>query len=157
MKDVFSISYPENDFPIGRIKQDTLILDNPSRHRQSTSYGIDLSVLTEDNRMDYHYIIIRERGKDWTTSRKFWLKHGNVIDLNNGRTEIFLPDELFGAEKAMLFEEWLEPSVQKWLAKSIFDIASSSHNWEQFSKWELAIQLDEEYKNSLKYQRKISL
>jgi hypothetical protein len=107
--------------------------------------------------MDYHYIIIRERGKDWTTSRKFWLRHGNVKNLNNGRHETFLPDELFGAEKVILFEQWIDPIVQKLLEKDVFDIASSSQNWERFSKWELAVELDEEYKNSLKYQRKISI
>lgn len=156
IKDVYVISYEHVQFPIGRIKQNTLYLDSPSRHRISNSYGIDMSVLTEDHSMDYHYVVIKERGKDWTTSRKFWLRHGSVKDLNNGRTETFLPDELFGTDKATLYEEWLSPDVQALLKKDIFDVAKDN-NWEELDKWESAIIIDEDYKNSLKYQRKITL
>ncbi len=157
VEDVYVISYGHEDLPIGRIKQDTLYLDSPSRHQASQAYGLDVSVLTEDNSMDYHYIIIRERNKDWTTSRKFWLKHGNVKDLNNGRNETFLPDKLFGAEKVELYEQWSTPEVQKLLSQEIFDVFENAKNWEALSKWELAMELDEEYHNSLKYQRKITL
>ncbi len=158
--DVYVITYQRNDFPIGRIKQDTLYLDSPSRHRNPSSYGIDKAVLTSDI-MDYHYVIIRERNLDWTTTRKFWLDHGKVIDLSNGRTEMFLVDELFGADKAMLYDEYCEAEVQKLIKKDIFDFAEDSKDWKELDgklgPWQRAIDIEERYKQSLKFKRKIAL
>ena len=128
--DVYVISYGINEFPVGRIKQDTLFLDNPSRHRHTMSYGIDREVLTSDE-MDFQYIIIRERGKDWTTSRSFWKDYGKIQDLNNGRVELFLADEWYGEEITILYKKILE---NKWLQFDIFDLAHHSGSWDGFYK-----------------------
>ena len=163
--EVYVISYGVGqDWPIGRIKQDTLFLDSPSRHRKSNSYGIDEDVLISTE-MDYHYLIIRERKIDWTTTKGFWLKHGTKIDLGNKRNEIFLPDELFGAEKAVLYDLYSSEEVQKQLKSDIFDIAKAAgevgQGWDSFDKlfnpWVNAIEIEEKYKRSLKYERIIEL
>lgn len=164
-REVYAISYGLGlEWPIGRIKQDTLFLDSPSRHRNSYSYGIDKDVLTSGE-MDYHFITIRERKTDWTTSRLFWLIHGQERDLGNKRDEIFLPDELFGAERATLYEKYNSEEIQKQLKLDIFDIAKEAgdvkQGWDSFSKlfspWIKAIEIEEEYKRSLKYERNIEL
>ena len=164
-EDVYAISYgPGQDFPIGRIKQDTLFLDSPSRHRKSNSYGIDKDVLMSEE-MDYHYIIIRERKIDWTTTKSFWLKHGTKIDLGSKRNELFLPDGLFGSKRAILYESYISPEVQKQIKLDIFDIAKEAgkvgQGWDSFTKlftpWIKAVEIEEEYLKSLRYERKIEL
>ena len=164
-RDVYAILYGlGQDFPIGRIKQDTLFLDSPSRHRKSNSYGIDKDVLMSGE-MDYHHIIIRERKTDWTTTRNFWLKHGTLIDLGNKRNEIFLPDGLFGLERATLYESYISPETQKWIKLDIFDIAKAAgkvgQGWDNFDKlfpsWLKAIDIEEQYLKSLRYGKKIEL
>jgi len=154
---VYAISYGVNEFPVGRIKQDTLYLDSPSRHRHTMSYGIDKEVLTSD-KMDYQYIIIRERGQDWTTSRSFWNKYGKEINLNNTRDELFLIDEWFGEELAILHKQIIE---DKWAQFDIFDLAKHSGTWAGFDKvlpfWETGYNLRDTLREKLKYTRKVEL
>ena len=158
--DCYSITLGLNEFPIGRIKQDTLYLDNPSRFREGKAYGLDRKILITKE-MDYQYLIIRERGQDWTTSREFWLEHGTDEDLNNGRNEVFLPDELFGADKAIIFKEYMDEQVQKWLQFDIFDLAHYTGSWKGFDNvlpyWEKALSLRDRYTESLNYSRKVEL
>lgn len=109
--------------------------------------------------MDYHYISIRHGKQDMVTSRKFWLAHGYFKDLGNGRTEMFLKDALFGADKASLYEEYIEPEVQELIKKDIFDIAQNVSGWDDptFKAWERAIDIEIRYKESLKYKQRIAL
>lgn len=155
--DVWIIAYERSSFSIGRIKQDTLYLDSPSRIR-SKAYGIDELVLTSPE-MDFHYIIVKHGKEDWTTSRQFWLKHGKIINIDNGRTERFLDDALFGAEKAILYEQYISPEIQELIKMDVFDAARSASEWTSptFVAWEKALDIEERYKQSIKFKRKIEL
>ena len=152
--DCFAITYSGHEFPVGRIRLKSLILDSPSRYRQTNAYGIDMEVLTSTE-MDYDLITIRERGQDWVTSKRFWLEHGKVEDLNNGRVELFLPDRLFGLSLAKAYEDFMEPEIQELAKKDIFDIGieTASEGWphfeEAFSKWKKANNIAETYVNML--------
>lgn len=161
-EDCFAIAYSGLEFPIGRIRHKTLILDSPSRYRPKDAYGIDMEVLTSTE-MDYDIITIRERGNDWVTSKKFWLEHGKVRDINNGRIEMFLPDRLFGLDKAKIYEDLMEPEIQKLLKKDVFDIGieTASEGWPSFTKvfdkWYAAQQLAADYIQAVSVQTKLKL
>lgn len=152
--DCYAIAYSGHEFPIGRIRQKSLILDSPSRHRPTNAYGIDMEVLTSAE-MDYDIMTIRERGNDWITSKKFWLEHGKVQDINNGRVELFLPDRLFGLDLARAYEDFMEPEIQELVKKDVFDIGieTASEGWPSFEKvfteWRNAIDKAETYVNML--------
>lgn len=161
-RDCYAIAYSGQEFPIGRIRHKTLILDSPSRYRKTNAYGIDMEVLicTE---MDYDFITIRERHTDWETSKKFWLEHGKVIDINNGRTEMYLPDRLFGLDKAEAYKALMEPEIQKLIKKDIFDIGveTASEGWPKFDKliikWQEANDIAVKYAQAVSVPQKIML
>lgn len=157
--DVYSIRYGEfREFPVGRIKQDTLYLDRPSRHKDSKSYGIDVEVL-QTKRMVYHYIAVLVKRDWWITSRLFWYHHGKkyhngkAIELRNGRNEMFLKDSLFGADKAMKYERYMKHMETAQL--SIFDVLQDK-NPKALSLFESALKDQQEYEDSIK-ERKIDL
>lgn len=156
--DVWIIEYDRASFPIGRIRNNRLYLDSPSRHRQSQSYGIDEFTLNNIE-MDYHYISISERHHEWITSREFWRAHSKVYDLNNGRKELFLADQLFGLDKAKLYSKYMSVRVQEMIKFDVFDISQKAKDWgdQAFMDWEKAIDIEEQYKQSLKYKRKVEL
>lgn len=156
-QDVWAIDYDRDVFPIGRLRNDTLILDSPSRIR-SQSYGLDDLVLTS-NEMDYHFISLKHGSQEWITTRTFWYDHGKIWDLNNGRVERFLIDELFGKDRAVLYDRYLDPAVQKLIKCDVFAIAKQISDWdnELFRQWEEAIAIEEAYKQSLHYRRKITI
>jgi hypothetical protein len=158
----FAISYDGHEFPVGRIRHNTLLLDSPSRYRQTNAYGIDLEVL-KGIEVDYDLITIRERGIDWVTSKRFWREHGKVYDLNNGRTEMFLPDRLFGLDKAKAYEDLMEPEIQELLQKDVFDIGieTAHEGWPVFDKllkrWLEAIEIAAKYAQAVSVPQKLEL
>jgi hypothetical protein len=160
--DCYAIAYSRQEFPVGRIRQRTLILDSPSRYRQTNAYGIDFEVLISTE-MDYDFITIRERGTDWKTSKKFWLEHGKVISITLGRNEMFLPDRLFGLDKAEIYDAFSKPEIQKLLKKDVFDIGieTASEGWSSFTKqfeaWYAAMQLAADYVQAVSSQMKLKL
>jgi len=161
--DCFAIAYDGHEFPIGRIRHKTLLIDSPSRHRQTNAYGIDVLVLTSAE-MDYDLITISERHNDWITSKRFWLEHGKVVDLNNGRIEMFLPDHLFSLNLAKAYEDFMEPEIQRLNRLDIFDIGIATASFEgwpsfekRFSEWKIAIDKAETYVNMLAVQSRHKL
>lgn len=160
--DCYAIAYSGREFPIGRIRRKTLILDSPSRYRQTNAYGIDMEVLTGAE-MDFNIITIRERHIDWVTSKRFWLEHGKVIDINNGRVEMFLPDRLFGLDKANAYDALMEPEIQELLKLDVFDIGieTASEGWpsftKKFDKWYAAMTISADYMQAVSTPQKIQL
>lgn len=152
---VWVIQYGDfSSYPIGRIKQDTLYLDSPSRHKMSKSYGIDLVVL-QPNEMDYHYIDVLVGKEHWVTSRLFWLNHGKRFDMNTRRDELFLEDRLFGADKAIKYEKYLKHSEVAQL--SIFDVLMDP-NPQALPTYEQALEEQADYQESIQIkERKIEL
>jgi len=151
--DVWAIHYGEfRSFPVGRIKQDTLLLDSPSRHKLSKSYGIDTVVL-QTHDMDYHYIDVLVKKEHWITSRLFWYHHGKHYNLYNGRDEVFLRDALFGVDKAIKYENYHKHMETAQL--SIFDV-SMDKDPKALSLFKTALQTEMEYQESIK-ERKVEL
>ena len=151
--DVWVISYGEfRNFPVGRIKQDTLYLDSPSRHKQSKSYGIDTVVL-QTHAMDYHYIDVLVKREHWVTSRLFWYHHGKHYNLLNSRDELFLRDALFGADKAIKYEKYYKHMETAQL--DIFDVMAKDDS-KQTKLFLEALESETEYQESIK-ERKIEL
>lgn len=145
--DVYCIEYgPFRSFPIGRIKQDTLYLDSPSKHKASRSYGIDVLTL-QSKQMDYHYIGVPVKKEYLITSRLFWYHHGRKVDLKNSRDELFLSESLFGADKAIKYEEYHKRIETAQL--SIFDVLVDP-NPQALPSYEAALQAQEEYETSIK-------
>lgn len=151
--DIYIISYGEyRKFPIGRIKQDTLYLDSPSRHKQSKSFGIDILTL-QSKQMDYHYIDVLVKKEHWVTSRLFWYHHGKRYNLLNSRDELFLRDNLFGVDKAIKYEKYMKHMETAQL--SIFDVMMDP-NPQALPSYEQALQEEMDYKESI-MERKIEL
>lgn len=151
--DVWVIAYGDfRSYPIGRIKQDTLYLDSPSRHKQSKSYGIDVVVL-QNHDMDYRYIAVLVKREYWITSRLFWYHHSKLYNLQNGRHEVFLRDALFGKDKADKYEAYYKHLETAQL--SIFDVLVDP-NPQALPSYENALNLEMEYQESIK-ERKIEL
>jgi hypothetical protein len=151
--DVYVINYGEfRSFPIGRIKQDTLYLDSPSRHKPSHSHGIDVLTL-QSKQMDYKYIDVFFKKQHWITSRLFWYHHGKHYDMLNNRDELFLRDALFGADKAIKFEKYWKHMETAQL--SIFDVLMDP-NPQALPSFEQALQEEMEYQESI-MERKIEL
>lgn len=151
--DVYVIKYGEHrSFPIGRIKQDTLYLDSPSRHKPSKSFGIDVLTL-QSKQMDYHYIDVQVKREHWITSRLFWYHHGKSMKTLNGRDELFLRDCLFGADKAIKYEKYMKHMETAQL--SIFDVMMDP-NPQALPSYEQALQEQMEYQESI-IERKIEL
>lgn len=153
-ENVLVVDYGLLKFPVGRIKQDTLYLDSPSRHKMSKSYGIDTIVL-QSHAMDYHYIDVLVGKEHWITSRLFWYNHGRRYNLRNGRDELFLEDRLFGADKAIKYEKYLKNAEIAQM--SIFDVLTDP-NPQALPNFEAALQAQEEYRESVQQKdRKITL
>lgn len=151
--DVYAIRYGDyKSFPIGRIKQDTLYLDSPSRHKASHSFGIDVLTL-QSKQMDYHYIDVLVKKEHWVTSRLFWYHHGKSMKTLNGRHELFLRDALFGADKAIKYEKYMKHMETAQL--DIFEVFQDA-NPKAFSNFQQALQEEMEYQESI-IERKIEL
>lgn len=152
--DVWVVVYGDfRSFPVGRIKQDTLYLDSPSRHKMSKSYGIDLIVL-QSHAMDYHYIDVLVGKEHWITSRKFWYDHGRRYHIGTGRDELFLEDRLFGADKAIKYEKYLKHMEIAQL--SIFDVIADP-NPQALPTYEQALQEQADYQESIQQGKKVEL
>jgi len=146
-----AIQYGIPILPVGRIRQDTLYLDSPSKHKSTNSYGIDL-LLVKMPEMGYFYkyITLTIGREQYTTTLLFWRDHGKVIDLNNGREESFLPLPLININTASKYTEYIR--IKEFADKDIFDVALESNgDWTFFEEWEVAQLIKDEYKASLKF------
>lgn len=150
--EVVTVEYPDSGgvttFPVGRIKQDTLVLDNPSKDKSGNAYGVDIICLTKEAKWKYIELVIGR--EHYVTSVPYWKNHGKLIEGREPRTEVFLPLGLFGFDKVQKYEKFLE--VRDLTEKDLFDVAAEPNaNWDRIDEWGAAQDAKEAYLASLKY------
>lgn len=150
--DVVSVEYPDSGgttvYPIGRLKQDTLVVHNPSKDKASNAYGIDLVCLSGQARWKYITILIGNQ--EHLTSINYWKNHGKLIeDDRSTRKQVFLPLGLFGFDKVQKYDEYIK--VRDLAELDLFEVAARGASWTDIDEWQLAQTIKEEYLASLKF------
>lgn len=93
---------------IGEIREDTFrIYDTENYHDLSKSLGLDNEII-ETPDLKYRWIHIVYEKIDYITTRTFFYHRGTKRKLFNSRDMKFLPLDLFGKQKAIAWEEYME-------------------------------------------------
>lgn len=146
-----SVNYDvHTTYEIGSVSEGTLRVSiTNNTHLPSKSLGIDRLVL-ESPQIQYDFISFNQDNKRHLTTRWYFFAHGKTYQkLYNGRDLLFLQTTLFGLQRAMQWEEYMEHYELAQL--DIFDIHKQTgfkdDNNTLLRKWERAMEYVENYEN----------
>lgn len=107
---------------VGKIRMKTLtLLKKDNYHYTSASLGVDMNILLS-KLLNYSLVQFDFHGRNYTTTRSYFINNGTSRSLFNGRDMMFLPLDKFGIVKALKWEKKFKKSYKDLDQMDVFDV-----------------------------------